>query len=166
MTNNKKAGSKKSLVITAVIGALGIGGAAGVLLGRTAQQPPADAAANTAGQDAPAAAPTVTVALPAKFTALANDGRILFEQSCAACHGANAAGTQKGPPLVHDIYNPGHHDDESFVRAATQGVPGHHWPFGDMPAQRQVTEPQVRAIAKYVRELQAANGIETRPHQM
>ena len=166
MTKARPPGSRKSLVTIAVIAALGIGAAALAFFGRTAQEPPADAMANAAGQAAPATAPAVDVVVPAKFTALASDGRILFEQTCAVCHGANAAGTGKGPPLVHDLYNPGHHDDESFVRAAAQGVRSHHWPFGDMPPQSHVTEPQARAIARYVRELQEANGIQPRPHRM
>ena len=35
-----------------------------------------------------------------------------------------------------------------------------------MPPQPQVNEAQVEAIVKYVRELQQANGITYRPHQM
>ena len=114
----------------------------------------------------PAAGLTVQVALPASLSGLAADGRILFQRNCAACHGENAAGTGRGPPLVHDLYNPGHHSDDAFVAAAQMGVRSHHWPYGNMPPQTQVSEAQVRAIARYVRELQAANGIATRPHNM
>ena len=113
-----------------------------------------------------AGGPTVNVVVPATFSNLAADGRILFDRTCAACHGQNAAGTDRGPPLVHDIYNPGHHSDDSFVLAARMGVRSHHWPYGDMPAQPGVTEAQARAIATYVRELQAVNGIVARPHRM
>lgn len=117
-------------------------------------------------QSSPAGAPTVNVVVPAEFSKLAADGRILFDGTCAACHGRNAAGTDRGPPLVHDLYNPGHHGDDSFVFAAQMGVRSHHWPYGDMPPQPHITEPQARAIARYVRELQAVNGIVTRPHRM
>ena len=109
---------------------------------------------------------SVNVMVPAKFSRLAEEGRVLFEQTCAACHGRNAAGTDRGPPLVHDLYNPGHHSDDAFVLAARMGVRAHHWRFGNMPPQPLVPEAQARAIALYVRELQAANGIVTRPHRM
>ena len=93
-------------------------------------------------------------------------GKIAFDANCAACHGTNASGTDQGPPLVHDIYNPGHHADGAFFLAAKLGVRQHHWPFGNMPPQPQVTEQQVAAIVRYVRELQVANGITHRPHRM
>ena len=51
--------------------------------------------------------PTVDVKVPA-LSMLAIDGVTAFDANCATCHGLNAAGTDKGPPLVHDIYNPGH----------------------------------------------------------
>lgn len=103
---------------------------------------------------------------PQQLSAVAGDGKALFEAECAACHGQAGGGTDKGPPLVHDIYNPGHHADLAFVMAARNGVRAHHWPFGDMPPRPQVTEAQINAIIRYVRELQQANGIVYRPHQM
>lgn len=108
---------------------------------------------------------TVAVKVP-PLSNLAQRGKTAFDATCAACHGQNAAGTDKGPPLVHDIYNPGHHGDPAFVFATRQGVKRHHWPFGDMPAQPQVTDADVTAIVQYVRELQRANGIFYRPHTM
>ncbi|MEZ5853046.1 MAG: cytochrome c [Hyphomicrobiaceae bacterium] len=107
----------------------------------------------------------VDVSVPRLSTA-ALGGQVLFTQNCAACHGVNAAGSDKGPPLVHDIYNPGHHSDISFQRAAQYGVQQHHWSFGNMPPQPQVTKSQVDEILLYIRELQAANGIHYRPHRM
>jgi Asp-tRNA(Asn)/Glu-tRNA(Gln) amidotransferase B subunit len=67
---------------------------------------------------------------------------------------------------VHNIYNPGHHADQSFLLAAKRGVRRHHWPYGDMPKQPQVTNRELAAIVKYVRELQVANGITYKPHRM
>ncbi len=108
----------------------------------------------------------VTVKEPQRYSALARDGKILFGENCAACHGENASGTDNGPPLVHNIYNPGHHADEAFVLAAKNGVRAHHWPYGDMPPVEGVNEAQARAIATFVRELQAVNGIAYQRHMM
>lgn len=96
----------------------------------------------------------------------AKSGKVAFDANCASCHGTNASGTDKGPPLVHDFYNPGHHADGAFFLAAKLGVRQHHWGFGNMPPQPRVTERQLAAIVRYVRELQIANGITYRPHRM
>jgi mono/diheme cytochrome c family protein len=110
-------------------------------------------------------ATAVEVKVP-EFTALAKQGEIFFNENCSACHGKNAAGTDRGPSFVDDIYNPGHHADEAFWRAASTGVRAHHWPFGNMPVISDVTPEEVTAIVRYVRELQVANGIATRAHTM
>ena len=115
------------------------------------------------GLASPVAEPTgmalANVKVP-DLSAGAREGEILFNRSCAACHGSNAAG-QDGiaPPLVHKIYEPGHHGDASFHRAAMNGVRAHHWRFGDMPPVEGVTGPEINSIVSYVRELQRANGI-------
>lgn len=107
----------------------------------------------------------ISVQVPS-LTLTAQKGEAAFNANCAACHGDNASGTDQGPPLVHDIYNPGHHGDESFFRGVKNGVRAHHWPFGDMPKLPQVSAGEVAAIIAYVRELQAANGIVAQPHNM
>lgn len=93
-------------------------------------------------------------------------GKQAYDANCVQCHGANGAGTDKGPPLVHEVYNPGHHSDASFARAVAQGVRQHHWRFGDMPAQPKVTDAQLQAIVRYVRALQESRGITFQPHKM
>lgn len=100
------------------------------------------------------------------LSARASQGKALFEANCATCHGERGAGTGKGPPLIHDFYNPGHHADAAFVAAAKFGVRQHHWRFGNMPPQPQVREEEVVAIVQYVREVQVANGITSTPHRM
>ena len=103
---------------------------------------------------------SVTVQVtPAALSQEAKAGEALFEANCRACHGLNAAGTNLGPPLIHDIYNPGHHSDKAFYLAAATGVRQHHWPYGDMPPQPQVSREEVTQIIRYVREVQEANGI-------
>lgn len=108
---------------------------------------------------------TVQVKAP-PLSLTASAGKLAFDANCAMCHGNDAGGTDKGPPFVHDIYNPGHHSDASFRYAVRQGVQQHHWHFGNMPALPQVTDQQIAEIVTYVRELQQANGIGYRPHQM
>lgn len=93
-------------------------------------------------------------------------GKVAFEKHCAKCHGVNAIGTDSGPPLLHDYYQPGHHADMAFVSAARQGVPSHHWNFGDMPPVPDLSDRELIDIIRYVRELQIANGIVYRPHHM
>jgi mono/diheme cytochrome c family protein len=100
------------------------------------------------------------------LSSLALAGKGAFDENCAACHGPNASGTDKGPPLIHDIYNPGHHADEAFYLAAQRGVRRHHWRYGDMPPQPQITREQMSAVIRYVRELQMANGVTYKPHKM
>lgn len=105
------------------------------------------------------------IVVPA-FAPAALAGRAAFDANCARCHGASGTGTAQGPPLLNDIYNPGHHPDAAFRAAVRQGVRQHHWPFGDMPAQPQVTDEQLLQIVRYMRELQVANGIVRREHRM
>ena len=94
-----------------------------------------------------------------KLSSEAIAGEAAFLANCAACHGKNAAGTDKGPPLVNPIYSAAHHSDFSFVRAVALGVPQHHWLFGAMPAQPQMARQQIEQMIVYIRELQKANGI-------
>lgn len=108
---------------------------------------------------------TVTVKVP-QLSERAREGKKAYDDGCAACHGADAAGSDQGPPLVHDIYNPGHHGDAAFFAAVKRGTPRHHWDFGDMPSQPGVADGDVAAIVRYVRELQEANGIFYRKHTM
>ena len=100
------------------------------------------------------------VLVPDVLSQNAKIGKLGYDAKCAACHGENAAG-QDGvaPPLVQIIYEPSHHGDEAFQRAAAVGVRAHHWRFGDMPPVEGVTRGDVSMIIAYLRELQRANGI-------
>lgn len=107
-----------------------------------------------------AGAPIVTVKLPADFSAGARLGEKAFTEKCAACHGADASGLEgSAPPLVHKIYEPSHHGDESFQLAVKNGVRAHHWKFGNMPPVDGLTRADVKGIVAYIRELQRENGI-------
>ena len=104
--------------------------------------------------------PIASVSVPGTLSARARLGQKTYEANCASCHGQNAAG-QEGvaPPLVHVIYEPGHHGDEAFQRAVARGVRSHHWRFGDMAPVEGLTRRDVAGIVAYIRELQRANGI-------
>ncbi|HWC51359.1 MAG TPA: cytochrome c [Nitrospira sp.] len=94
-------------------------------------------------------------AVPAELKA----GEAKFNAHCAACHGPQATGTKQGPPLVHKIYEPNHHGDAAFQRAAEFGVRAHHWEFGNMPKIDGVSSADVEQITRYIRWLQRQAGI-------
>ena len=87
------------------------------------------------------------------------DGGQVFADNCARCHGEKGDGTGTGPPLVHRLYEPGHHPDFSFQSAVKNGVIAHHWNFGDMPPVAGLSEEEVTQIIAYVRGLQREGGI-------
>ncbi|MEK9915676.1 MAG: cytochrome c [Paracoccaceae bacterium] len=104
--------------------------------------------------------PIESVLVPDQISEIGLLGKNIFELKCQSCHGINAAGLHEiGPPLVHKIYEPSHHSDQSFYRAVALGVKSHHWPFGNMAAVEGLTKGDVKAIISYVRELQQENGI-------
>jgi cytochrome c len=105
--------------------------------------------------------PIVAVQIPSKLGEIAMIGKRGFDTKCSSCHGENAAGKNGvAPPLIHKIYEPSHHGDESFQRAVAMGVRAHHWKFGNMPAIDGLTRADVKAITEYVRELQRYNNID------
>ena len=99
----------------------------------------------------------VNVEVPA-LSAKAQLGSRTFDANCVPCHGPNASGTDKGPPLVHRIYEPSHHGDASIRRAVRLGVQPHHWRFGSMP-KIALSDRELDGVIAYIRELQRANGI-------
>jgi len=86
-------------------------------------------------------------------------GKRLFERHCAACHGQDLRGSDKGPPFLHPVYEPSHHGDASFQAAARYGVRAHHWKFGDMPSVSGITPDEVAHVTAYVRQSQRQVGI-------
>lgn len=87
------------------------------------------------------------------------DGGQLFADNCSRCHGDAADGTDLGPPLMHRLYEPGHHPDFSFQNAVKNGVISHHWAFGDMPPVTGLSDDEVTQIIAYIRDLQREGGI-------
>lgn len=105
------------------------------------------------------AEPIVEVTLP-ELTGNAVIGEKVFTAKCAACHGeAGAGNSEKGPPLIHKIYEPSHHGDMAFLVAALNGVRQHHWDFGNMLPIEGITQGEVAMVVDYIRQVQRANGI-------
>lgn len=102
-----------------------------------------------------AAAPAA--ASPAEDAA---SGAALFAVNCAVCHGVGGVGSALGPPLMHEYYAPGHHDDDAIRRAIRLGVQPHHWQFGPMPPVAGISDAGIEKIVAYIRERQRAAGIE------
>ena len=102
---------------------------------------------------------TIVVEVP-PLSSVAEAGRAGYDRQCVQCHGRHGAGTVAGPPLVHPVYRSAHHGDVAFALAVRRGVRAHHWRFGDMPPQADVSPDEVEAITRYIRELQRRNGID------
>ncbi len=115
---------------------------------------------DSTAQSVPVSSPTTLAStdnsLPEEF----KEGETQFNNYCSRCHGDRGTGTNNGPPLVHKIYEPSHHADMAFQRAAAQGVKAHHWKFGNMPKIEGVTPKDVTQIIGYIRWLQRQAGIQ------
>ena len=136
-----------------LVGACAVAAAAAYILLRPA---PATDVVNSAPPEGSA---MVAIQMP-PIDGNAAIGQRIFENACVACHGTNAVGVEgAGPPLIHVIYEPSHHADESFQRAVALGVRSHHWRFGDMPPVEGLTRGDVAMVVAYIREIQRANGI-------
>jgi mono/diheme cytochrome c family protein len=88
--------------------------------------------------------------------ALAQDGKALYGQHCAACHGPQAQGVPGAiPPLAG---NPRVQDEAHVLKVIKEGISG---PLevggttynGVMPPMPQVSEAEARAIALYLKGL-------------
>jgi len=108
---------------------------------------------------------TSTIAGPQKITKLEQVpfkyglGQQKYAAMCAECHGEWLRGTDKGPPLLHGYYKPGHHGDRAFYGAILKGSQQHHWDFGDMPPVKGATQEDAQQIIPFVRWLQQAEGL-------
>lgn len=118
------------------------------------------AALAACGEPAPPPAKPAGFRVPGPdFQADAAKGKRLFEAHCVICHGERGRGTDRGPPLVHKIYEPAHHSDIAFYWAVSRGVVAHHWDFGDMPPIPGVSGEDTAHIIAYLRAEQRAAGI-------
>jgi len=98
--------------------------------------------------------------LPAEgFVGNEDIGQPLFQQHCSACHGQQLEGSATGPSLLHPYYKPDHHGDLSIYLAVYQGVVQHHWQFGNMPAQKQLSAEDAGHLLRYIRSEQKKAGL-------
>jgi mono/diheme cytochrome c family protein len=87
-------------------------------------------------------------------------GKRLYGNNCVSCHGQDLKGSDKGPPLLHPVYEPSHHGDAAFQAAVRYGSRAHHWKFGDMPPVPGLSSDDVAHITSYVRQQQRLVGIQ------
>lgn len=106
---------------------------------------------------------TQEVQIPIQDSDLVSVGEELYASNCAACHGADLRGTDRGPSHLSEIYKPDHHADGAFVFAVQAGSRAHHWSFGDMPPIEGLSGEDVEAIVAFVREQQRVHGFEPYP---
>ncbi len=103
---------------------------------------------------------TATEASGQSSSGAANSGADVYAASCASCHGDDLRGTDKGPSHLSIVYEPNHHGDASFRSAIINGVPQHHWNFGDMEPVEGLSAAEIDAVIAYVRTEQERLGFE------
>ncbi|OOG27645.1 cytochrome C [Thioalkalivibrio denitrificans] len=124
-------------------------------------EPPARSEAAPSQAPAQAVTPREDFRIPPEgFQTDVRRGRELFQANCMECHGADALGTDQGPPLIHRIYEPSHHSDLAFYIAIARGTHQHHWEFGDMPPVPAVDGEDAAHIIAWIRQEQREAGIE------
>lgn len=101
--------------------------------------------------------------IPVQDPVLVAEGDVLYQASCSVCHGSDLRGTAIGPSQLSVVYQPGHHSDESYMNAVFNGVPAHHWDFGNMPPVSGLTEGDMDRVIAFVRENQRIEGFEPYP---
>ncbi len=104
--------------------------------------------------------PTLEFDVPEQDPEMVEVGSGLFAANCAGCHGADVRGTDLGPSLLSEVYEPGHHADGAFQVAVQRGVRAHHWEFGDMPPIPGLSPDDVATITAFIRDQQRTEGFE------
>ena len=113
-----------------------------------------------------APASTVTIATTEAIASL--EGHSLFTAHCAPCHGATGRG--RGPAAIALSVAPRDFFHERFRYVSTlNGVPTEEdliqsirygRRFGEMPANPQLTDAEVRTLALYIKEIQRLGWLE------
>ena len=87
------------------------------------------------------------------------DAGRLFAANCARCHGGDMKGTADGPSLLDRAYLLIFHPDEEYIRAVLEGVPAHHWEYGDMPRIEGLSRADAIALTAHIRAAQRSAGL-------
>lgn len=106
---------------------------------------------------------TPQTGIPEQDPSLVAEGDLLYQASCAECHGSDLRGTDRGPSHLSIVYEPSHHGDAAFALAVHIGVRQHHWPFGDMAPVDGLDDDDIVRIVAFVRENQRLSGFEPYP---
>ncbi len=88
------------------------------------------------------------------------DGATVYALRCASCHGEDLRGTAKGPSQLSIVYEPNHHNDDTYRNAIRNGVAQHHWAYGNMPIVEDITDQQIELVINYIRTQQQQLGFE------
>lgn len=81
----------------------------------------------------------------------------IYAGNCAQCHGADLAGTDRGPSLLDPAYGPAQLTDAELADSIRNGVEQRLWEFGPMPGNGAITDDQIEAILAFVRARQAGD---------
>jgi mono/diheme cytochrome c family protein len=89
----------------------------------------------------------------------ADRGEAIYGANCAQCHGADLAGTERGPSLLEPVYLRGELTDAAVADAIRNGVAERRWDFGPMPANGALSDSQIDAVVEFLRAEQEAVGV-------
>jgi cytochrome c oxidase cbb3-type subunit 3 len=92
-----------------------------------------------------------------KKSAATVEGQRIFVGNCAACHGLDGKGGERGPDIANrrEIQR---RTDQALFRTVHDGIPG-----AGMPSFRALGTPTIQAVIKYLRELQNHGKTESLP---
>ena len=82
-------------------------------------------------------------------------GQKYFYQVCANCHGVDAAGGNKAPTFLQEIFLPTNFTNERIAKTILNGSSSE-----EMPSQRnKINDEQIKEIIKYIRFSQREKGV-------
>jgi mono/diheme cytochrome c family protein len=86
-------------------------------------------------------------------------GERIYVANCAQCHGADLAGTERGPSLLLAVYGPDELPDTDIADAIRNGAEQRLFEFGPMAGNGALSDEQIDAIVAFVRAEQSGAGV-------
>ncbi len=83
-------------------------------------------------------------------------GERIYAANCAQCHGADLAGTDRGPSLLSPVYGPDQVSDAAMADVIRNGAEQRLFEFGPMAGNGALSDEQIDSIIVYVRSQQGA----------